>query len=238
MLPPAGDLTRDVEEGAWYLAMALTDRAVAIGQTDSRSAQRDFERALQVLSRIPPSSPRVNDVKILRAVTLNRFGEHLQRQDGRSDDARARLEDALPILRGLIKDHSRIAFYREELAILMSGLARSDLAKGNLSEADRHCEESVTILDELRRSEPANPQYLSLRARALIISGNLANLRNRKQDSEARLAEAIVLLRRALELDPDRQIDRDVLQQLDPEQTSKAGHLESARARSSLAGLE
>jgi serine/threonine-protein kinase len=208
--------TADGEESRWYLAMALTDRAVARrGEAEHPAAAADFERALEVLERIPATSVYRRDADCQCAVIASRHGDLLQagRQAGAAAPRYAR---AATILRGLRSAHADVPYYREELAIALTGLARAILVGGDAARAESTVTEAIALLRELAKAEPDNAQYHSLHARALLAGARASSARDRPEEARRQTAEATSCLRRALDLNPERPADRDELSRIEP----------------------
>ncbi|MGP0065466.1 MAG: protein kinase domain-containing protein [Isosphaeraceae bacterium] len=213
--PPVGAKVVAFERGTWLLAMALTDRGLSFRQIgDPARAEADFRRALAVIDTIHADSNYYRDAQCQRTVALDRFGDFLLANERRGNEAGSRFAEAVGILRRLVKDHPGYPYYREELAVALTGKAQSDLAQGRGAEADRECGEAMTILDGLRASEPSNPQYFSLLAQARLVGRSLSLSRGGEGEARQELELAVSSLTRALELDPDRRLDGELLTRL------------------------
>jgi len=209
------------DEMTWYLAMALTDRAMANAALGRASVAPDMHRAMGVLSRIPANSDYRRDADCQRGFTSSRYAEILEAR-GDAGEARSRFAEAATTFRGLCRAHAEMPYYREELAVALTGLARLDRAGGRPTHATTELDEAMTVLDNLTGAEHDNAQYLSLRGRALLVGYRLSSECGRPEEARKRLEEGRSCLRQALLVDPDRQIDRAEVMKFDGERPAIA----------------
>lgn len=205
--------TRD--ELRWLLAMALTDRGIAIAETaTTKTGEADFRRALEVAKEVPADSLYFEDMRWQNAVTLSRLGGFLGSDVTRRTESEQRFNESAQIFQQLIKDSRDLPFYREELSIALMGRARMRLHLGALKLAEQDWISAAAIIDGLRRQFPSCPQYLSLQSSATALAADVRAREGRNDESRRLMSDAAELVEQAIQLDPDRELDRRSLANL------------------------
>jgi eukaryotic-like serine/threonine-protein kinase len=204
----------------WLLCLALIDRGIASDGTGNRDdARRDLDEAERVAGQVPRGNGFYDDAQFQIARVCNQRGDLLAKDPPQPIESLENYERASRTLDRLIKDHTVIPHYREELAATLSGRAAARLALGQVADAERDCQAALEQLARLIREQtakhaPENPQYLSLLGRALARESGIYLRQGRVADARKALGEAAERLNQAIRIDPARELDKVFLNQI------------------------
>jgi tetratricopeptide (TPR) repeat protein len=210
----------DMTTYQWLLAMALTDRGAASGEAGDREhAALDLDEASRIAGSVARGDEVYDDAQFQLACIANLHGELASQDASRRAESEESFEQASRILTRLIGDHGRIPHYREEIAATLCGRAGVRLAMARIPDAQQDCEAALEHLtwligEQLRRSAPENPRYLSLLGRVLARQSRIHFLLGRSAEGRSTRAEAIEKLGQAVQLDPARATDRARLERI------------------------
>ena len=158
------------------------------------AAETAFNEALAI-QRSLPESERTQIFISETEVNLSR----VYMLTGRRDEAIALLQQAVGILRQLVK--SKPAAYERDLAVALNNLGAFCQALGRLPEAEQAAKEAVEILD---RAAAANPgAHRPMQAKALTTLANIYSGEHRRDEAEATFQKALVIVRNLARESPE-----------------------------------
>lgn len=163
-------------------SVAMNRRGIAsMSDGDLQNAQADFERAIKLLSDLPPS-----DAKAL-ALASARFNRgDLEMRLGNIERAQALLSESKKTYESIADPITRDFGTAKSLQRMGLGLLRSGNVRESLAEMDKAC----TKLEQLVASEPDNVEFLDLLASTRISQATAYRELGCSQDQRASLGLA------------------------------------------------
>ena len=185
------------------IALALTNRGIAAqGSGDLAASKSDLAGAIAWLDRIPDGVAESADRQCLKGIALAQLGKTLAHPGADRPEAAKRFNESVDILTKLVAESPDVTANHLELAVALIARGRLRLDTEQKSDAKKDCEQAKGILETLVKSEPNNPQYLSVQRQCTIL---LADLFQRTgSDDEAKRLQAIAddLTKQIRSLDP------------------------------------
>jgi tetratricopeptide (TPR) repeat protein len=202
-------------EDSLLLAMALTNRAVASAALNHHlDAEQAFQQALERARAVPKGSEFYGSAQIQVASTLNQYGELLGRKGENLNKAELCFAESAGILDPIVKKLPRYLFVREELVVSLRGRCEILIRLDRWERANHACETARKLLAELLNASPNNADYLSLSAQTFDVAGRIQLHAGEESRARQSFEKATVLFARALEIDSERQLDRELLGQV------------------------
>jgi tetratricopeptide (TPR) repeat protein len=179
-LAPVGDLVKP-----WLMSASATTPAERIAVQRLEVQARRSWLARQPRFAKQPDNPAL---RFEVAWNLAQLADLLA-QDGQMPEAKAHLDEALPVLKDLAQAEPENLCWRQGLARAWEALGRVQARSGRSAEARDAAGQAVRIAEELARLDPAYWYDLAC----------ILGLRSRVSASEADAAKAIAALRRAIQ---------------------------------------
>ena len=155
--------------------------------------------------------PRSNDIRYLLADALMRQADARAIDPTRLVEALGDLDEAVELFMPLLKQYPSIAFYPKFLATLRADRGAIRLAANRLPQARENLEAAEGLLAERVRTEKDLANPLRDLGKVKADRARLADREGNRERARAIADEAVALQRRALEVDPARRVDLDLL---------------------------
>ncbi len=231
LLPSAGE-SIDHPEESLVLILAQDNLAVAQRELGNRpESSRLFDLAIARASALNAkyNSP---DIKRVLGTVQNDLGESLAADPARQREAQAAFELARRELVALARAYPHIPGIRRDFAVSCNGIGgayiamhRTEIendpqkAKKDLESASIYCQNARRLLVDLLKSREIS-DYESQLARVLANLARIALAQGNRDSALTLFAEAAVAHRKAISSNPESQVDRKLLQDVDQERAS------------------
>ena len=159
-------------ENRLKLARYLNNLAILESRRDPEKAERDFHRALDLLSGLDPTRASLPGPRWQAARASNNLATLLSGK-GREEEAERILKQARDALERLTVEFPRILQYRRELASIFNNLGRAGWLTKQEELAARSFRQAAELLSDLARRNPQVPDYQEDRDIALFQLGLL-----------------------------------------------------------------
>ena len=196
----------------WLLSLALTDRAIGLGDTrDLSKATADMEMARDLCVQTLKEKPD-DDQSLFQSACIDHQQADLILKF-RVDPVRAEtlLTQSAHALEKLIDANKTTPSYQEQMAMTLSSRAEARLVLGNsrLVDAQKDCEAAQRLVKNLIDREKQkgivdNPSLFGLLARVLERLSRVSLARGDKAAARRTLTEAVENLTICERLDPSR----------------------------------
>ncbi|MBX6330945.1 MAG: serine/threonine protein kinase [Gemmatimonadaceae bacterium] len=165
--------------------------------SDAAGATREYQHALTLLHVVPRDSLSDWTTRRLLALVHERLGSMLSTA-GRRAEGIAKLEQALAIREGLVRERGASVNALRDLAVAHQVLCEAHLAAGAGGEALVHCRQGVTLYESLRSADPRNAQSIHDLALGQLSMHKVLAARGELDASLAQLDRSTELLRQLL----------------------------------------
>ncbi len=206
----------------WLLSLALANRAAAHRLDGTKSAaESDMMQAETVANHILAENPDYTDARFQLAILWNQRAKWLVDDSAALPAAIEACDKAIKTLEELIKGSQFISFYREQLAATLTTRARARclVDPGRSREAAADCKAALALAQGLVNAAPprsgGNPHHLSLIGRVYEVKGLVHRQRKEDADSRNSLIAARDNLKKALDIDPSRATDKELLAEIE-----------------------
>jgi serine/threonine protein kinase len=162
--------------------------------SDAAGATREYQHALALLHAVPRDSLNDWTTRRLLALVHERLGSMLT-AGGRRAEGIAKLEQALAIREGLVRERGASVNALRDLAVAHQVLCEAHLAAGHGDEALVHCRQGVALYESLRSADPRNAQSLHDLALGELSMHKVLAARGELNASLAQLDRSTGLLR-------------------------------------------
>jgi tetratricopeptide (TPR) repeat protein len=197
----------DPQNARWRadMARALARSGATLKQTgDRRAALAAYEEALGHQRALAEAVPFPQNLSYQRdaIASLNAIGE-LKREERDAPGARAAHDEALALARRLAREQPRVTALQGDVAEALEGVAVTKASGGDVAGALRDLGEALTLRRRLVAADRGNIEQQRGLAFLLLRTGDLRRAAGDAQAVET-LSEALALLRRLADLDPER----------------------------------
>jgi tetratricopeptide (TPR) repeat protein len=187
----AGDASLEADRGRAYLG--LGQLRGEMGQM--ARAQRDFQRAIAIFTRLAAEHPRRADYRQELARGHNNLALALA-EAGRRTEAEKAYRHAVALNAALARDLPRNPQHRHDLALGHVNVARALEAAGQRDRAEQEYGQALALLGQLTIDFPAESRHRHLLARTHVGLANLLQGAGRLDAAEKEYSRAMDLLKR------------------------------------------
>lgn len=198
-----------------WIAMGRRNTAIALRMSDDlHGAESEIDEAIRIGQELMKLGANQEDFAYQIALSLLMKGELLASVNDRIDRAAVFLNQAIHLLEQLSRRSSATTLFQRDLAVAYRIRAEYELAKNDLKSSSIDCDRSIAILEKLLKSNDHNLDYRGRYAQTVATSSRIAYQAGNKIEAQAKLDEAIAILKDIVRKNPNRFENRSILNNL------------------------